>query len=859
MPLSALIYFYVRRLRTHPIQEALAGVGIATGVALVFAVQVANQSITAGTSQVLHSIVGAASLQLQARSAAGFDERLVNRVRELPGVQAAAPTLTLTAIARGPAGDAAVVQLASADPTLMNISGLARVASRASRQTETTNAPDVLVPRATAAALHLQAPVTDGIQRPLPAITLQLRGRSVLATTLAVFGPEDVGPLANAMAIITPLSSLQTLASLPHRITGILVKPAVGNKRRVEGELKMLAAGRLNVTSATQDLDLLRQATIPNDQATGFFGFVSALVGLLLAFNAMLLSTPERRRVIADLRIQGTRPVDLVRLLLFQALCLGVAASVAGILVGDVLSRGIFHETPGYLAAAFPLSTQTVVGWTPIVTALLGGVLATCLAACPPLLDLRRSRAVDAVNFEAGEPGQSISAATRKRLLLLATALLAVSIVAPLTLAAGAEIAAIVALALAALLAIPFIFTAVVSLADRLAVRAGRLNMLLLATRTLRATTARSLALAATGAIAVYGSVAANGAHNDLLHGLYRDYSQYVSTASMWIANPKDDLATNSFPASRVPARDLAAPGVAAVRPYQGGFIDLAGRRAWLIARDPQLTSPIAQSQLVNGSTDAADRRLRSGGWILASQQIAAATGTRVGGRINLPTPAGNITYRLAATTTNLGWSAGAIVLNRHDYAAAWQQDDPSALELDLTPGAHTEVVKRAIEATLGATSGLRVQTSTQRSLEADALAREGLDRLTQISLLLTVAAALAMAAAMGASMWQRRRSLASLRIQSFRPAQLRVILICESGLVLATGCLTGALAAVYGHALIDHYLRQVTGFPAPFSTAIPQGLEIFAVITGAALLVLLIPGIIASRVPPQLALQEHG
>jgi putative ABC transport system permease protein len=151
------------------------------------------------------------------------------------------------------------------------------------------------------------------------------------------------------------------------------------------------------------------------------------------------------------------------------------------------------------------------------------------------------------------------------------------------------------------------------------------------------------------------------------------------------------------------------------------------------------------------------------------------------------------------------------------------------------------------------------VQTNRQRSLQADALAREGLDRLTQISLLLPVAAALAMAAAMGASMWQRRRSLASLRIQSFRPSQLRVILLYESGLVLATGCLTGACAAVYGHALIDRYLRQVTGFPAPFSTAIPQGLEIFAAIAGAALVVLLIPGVIASRVPPHLALQEHG
>jgi putative ABC transport system permease protein len=136
-------------------------------------------------------------------------------------------------------------------------------------------------------------------------------------------------------------------------------------------------------------------------------------------------------------------------------------------------------------------------------------------------------------------------------------------------------------------------------------------------------------------------------------------------------------------------------------------------------------------------------------------------------------------------------------------------------------------------------------------------LAREGLSRLTQISLLLMIAAALAMAAAMGASIWQRRRSLASLRIQSYRPSQLRVVLLCESALVLGTGCLVGAIAGVYGHDLINRYLRSVSGFPAPFSPAAPQMFETVIAIVAVTLIVLAIPGFIASRVQPSLALQE--
>jgi putative ABC transport system permease protein len=261
--------------------------------------------------------------------------------------------------------------------------------------------------------------------------------------------------------------------------------------------------------------------------------------------------------------------------------------------------------------------------------------------------------------------------------------------------------------------------------------------------------------------------------------------------------------------------------------------------------------------QVVSGDVNAAQARLRAGGWVVLSRQLAEALHAHVGGSVVLPTPTGPVTYRLAATTSNLGWSAGAIAMNLVDLRRAWRSADPTALEVDTGVRASVAATRRAIQARLGPESSLRVQTSAGRGAEADALAREGLGRLSQIVLLLIAAAALAMAAAMGASIWQRRPSLASLRIQTFTPAQLRVILLSESGLVLATGCLAGAAAGIYGHALIDRYLRVVSGFPAPYAIALPQAAATVAAIVGAALLALAIPGYVASRVSPALALQD--
>ncbi|HLH14445.1 MAG TPA: ABC transporter permease, partial [Solirubrobacteraceae bacterium] len=441
--------------------------------------------------------------------------------------------------------------------------------------------------------------------------------------------------------------------------------------------------------------------------------------------------------------------------------------------------------------------------------------------------------------------------------LLLGGALLLLATSAPLLWWPSAIVPATIGVAVATLLAVPFAFRRLVALSERLAELSPRMNMLTVAVRALRATTVRSLALAATGAIAVFGCVVAEDSHNDLLHGLYRDYSEYVSTADLWVVGADDDLATTSFPTGTLPARVARVAGVAQVRPYQGGFLDFDGRRVWVIARAASTPTPVPTSQLQEGAPARTFARLRRGGWITVSQQIAEAHRVSVGDRLTLPTPSGPRSFRIAATTTNLGWSAGAIVMASADYTRTWGSTDATALEVDTRPGADPQTVKRAIRAVLGAGSALTVQSSAERAAQADALARQGLSRMSQITLLLMFAAALAMAAAIGAGIWQRRSALASLRIHSFSPWQLRSILVCESVLVLGTGGLVGALAGVYGHALCDRYLRLTTGFPAPFAIEGLHTLQTIVLIVLGALAVLAVPGYLASQVPPQLALQD--
>lgn len=853
MRIQVLFYFYGRRLRTHPVQELLAGAGIAIGVALAFAVLVANASVVGSADQILRGVTGSADLQMTARDPQGFDQSVMREIRRMPGVQRAAPLLERRAVLVGTDDRAVGVNLASVDPSLAGLSGrLTRSFVPGGIQIDRGG---IMLPSGTAEDLGIRNPTSGGEPRPLPHVEVHLRGRVHELTVAAVLGRDTVGPLTGAKVGIMPLAYLQRLAGLQGRVTRVLVDVEPGRESSVRRGLERVAAGRLNVSETGSDIELLEQATGPTDQVTGFFAAISALLGLLLAFNAMLLTAPERRRLVSALRIQGYRPRQVVALVLFQASLLGIVASGVGIYVGWLLSQGLFSESPEYLAPGFTLGDATLVGPVPFALSLAGGVAASWLAAAPPLVDLRRGRAVDAVFHERGMPGNALGARARRTMLGVSVSLFAVATVILILLPAGALVASGM-LALGTLFAIPTTFTQVVWLMERLVARLPRLSTLTVALFAMRATTLRSLALAATGAVAVFGSVAIGGARDDLLRGIGEYASDYVGTADIWVVSPADNQATNDFPQAGLIRRVERLRGVEDVRAYHGSFLDFSGRRAWIIARSTEDPEMLPASSVLDGDLAKASRRLRVGGWIGVSDQIAKEHGVAVGDVIALPTPTGLSTYRIAATTTNLGWAPGAINMNSVDYRDDWGHAAPSALQIDVAPGATIDATRDAVQRALAGTApGLSVQAADTRRAQITQSADDGLARLSQITFLLQLAAVLAMAAAMGAAIWQRRPALAALRIQSFKPRQLWLLMIVEASIVLGAGGLTGALAGIYGQFGADRFLAIVTGFPVAPSAAGWHTLQTLAVVVLAALVIVAVPGWFAARVSPRLGL----
>jgi len=846
-----LVFLYRRRLRVHAAQELFAGIGIAIAVALVFAATVAESSIAGASGEVVHAVAGPASLQLRARGARGFPEAILRRVEHLDGVRLAAPLLEQSATVRTLDGRHTAIALAGTDTSLAVLDGLGETLPLAALTPGTIG-----LSQSTANALDISPHNPSGHAR---YVTLALRGSSTTLRVSAVLGHEAVGALSRALVAVMPLARMQQLAGLPGQVTRIFIETLPGRESRVRAELTALAAGRLTVAPSDQDVTLLHQALGPSSLASGLFAAIGALLGFLFAFNAMLLTVPERRQSIAELRLAGARRTAIVQMVVFESLCLGVVASLVGLAGGYALSVGVFHQSSAYLTEAFTLGSNTVIGVRPLLLAFLGGILATCLASGIVLLDLRRGRPRDSVYLQEGIAGDALSQRSQQRLFAGALTLLIAAGVL-YAVASAATIAATALLALGTVLAVPLAFAGVLALMRAVSARYESLITLPVVLASLRTTTLRSLALAATGAVALFGSVALGGSRQNLLQGIGTFAHSYVAAAQVWVTNPGDNQAVDEFTPGQAVARIRAVPAVASVQSFQGGFVALGSRRVWVIARPPGAGRQVLESEILAGAPATTLARLSESGWIAVSKQIAEDHHTGVGGTLALPTPSGVVRYRIAATTTNLAWPPGVIFMDSADYARAFHSTAPTALGVNLRPDADPMLARAAIAHALAgsaATSGLEVSSAATRQASIDSLTNEGLGQLREISTLLLLAAICAMAAALASSLWQRRAWLAGLRLAGAKPPRLRRILALEATLMLGAGCLTGAIAGIYGQVVIDGYLRQVTGFPlAPIATG-ARPLEVFVLVLAAALAIMTIPGWLASRVSPALALES--
>ena len=367
-------------------------------------------------------------------------------------------------------------------------------------------------------------------------------------------GPLDRQPDRDRAAVLRPGNDRAARSREPHPRGS----PRRARQARVRAALEALAAGRLNVESIDYEETLFAKAAAASNQSTALFAVISALVGFLFAFNAMLLTVPQRRRLIADLRRDGYTPRTVIARAAARRGRARLVACVLGLALGEELSIHLFHSNPAFLSLAFAVGSERVVSWQSVAIAAGGGMLAAIVAVLSPLRDILSRDPLAAIDGPREGSAWRRDGGATARAALAGLACL------------GAATAILLAAPDAAIpgwccSSRPAAGAAARARRRRSRSSSGSRARSRAPSRTWRRWScapprARAVAIAATGAIAVFGSVAIQGAHGDLLTACENAAHDTNASTDVWVSPAGSYNLLNTAPFHAARAGQARAP-----------------------------------------------------------------------------------------------------------------------------------------------------------------------------------------------------------------------------------------------------------------------------------------------------------
>jgi len=219
--------------------------------------------------------------------------------------------------------------------------------------------------------------------------TQKIRPYELVGTT--TFG--GAGSTGGAAFVVLTLPEVQTLAGEPAKITDLDVQAQPGVtqaelKRRVSaqvGRSVLVRTGEEDSQQESQDLSqILSYLTI----GLLVFGLVALLVGSFVIFNTFTITVAQRTREFGMLRTVGASRKQVLQAVVYEALAIGLAGSVLGLLAGIGLAP-LLAGLLGLIGFDLP-RTALVVGPRTIVVAILLGTVVTLLSSLAPALRATR-------------------------------------------------------------------------------------------------------------------------------------------------------------------------------------------------------------------------------------------------------------------------------------------------------------------------------------------------------------------------------------------------------------------------------------------------------------------------------------
>ncbi len=659
--------------------------------------------------------------------------------------------------------------------------------------------------------------------------------RSYTLVGIAEFGGTADG-LAGATAVLFTLPEMQRLAGLEGRFDSINVAAddGVGSAELRDRIAAVLPAG---VGATTGQDEQQAQSSEITDQIRPVtygllgFAFVSLFVSAFIIFNTFSITVAQRARQMALLRAVGASGGQVRRMVLIEALVLGVIASVAGLFLGLLLAAGL-RALFAAIGAELPSTALQFLPRTWIVALALGigiTVLASYLPArrastVPPVAAMRAD-----FSFSSGSDGART--AIGAGLAILGIALLGLSFVVSGTLtiivllAAGAlllllgvgGIAATLVRPLAAVIGWPLerVFKTPGKLGRENAMRNPRRS----------AVTAAALMIGlALVAVSAVGTSSLNASFSALLEDQF---------PAAFIVSPVTDESPFSPEAAAAIQRE---PLVGPVGQAREGSFRIDGDDKTLTGVNLPDFGELHDPDFVDG------------GWgdlvpgtVAIRSSAAEDLGLSVGSEVTLAFAGGPRPFTVAALYDESIFGDYFITLD--DYQANYAVQQDVVVFANPVEGADPDAAQAQIEQALAPFPQVMVQNESEFKEDLEANLNQLLSIVIILLMFAIIIAIFGIVNTLALSVFERTREIGLLRAVGLMPRRVRTMIIVESVIVSVIGGVLGlAVGVVLGAVLIE----RAGGFLTELS--IPIGLLVVFLVLSA------VAGVLAAIFPARRA-----
>ena len=834
-----------RYLLRHPWQTGLALLGIALGVGVVIAIDIVQHTAAQSFSRSTRAVAGSATHQIVG-GPNGIEEQHYAALRR-----------SGTALAFSPVIDSPV-RLPSHPGESLRLLGIDPVATLAfSTDWQLVGAghgPFALTKLMThpaAVALPSRIGKRLGIS-PGEMLTIQTASGLHQVKVTAWLGGSDSTETVLDGHLVTDIATAQELLGRLGRLDRIDVilpeqQEAAALAAQLHPSLQLLTTG-----TRLRSVQSMTRAFNTNLDA---LSLLSLLVGMFLIYNTQTFLVLQRREQFGVLRALGLKRSDLLRMVLTEALVLGIMGSALGVALGIALAHyllGYVNQTINDLYYSVILNHPTI-SLFGFVRGLLLGISATLLAAAAPAIEASRVSprvAMSRVNLE-----HKMHGALRA---LAGAGLFAILLGFAVMLIPGKSIVVAFISLFAIILGATFVTPATTSFLIRSVQPCATRRFGVLGTLAVRTVTA---SLSRTGvAVAALMLAVATTIGVGLMIGSFRtavaDWLGTVLQADFYITETQMTPRYTLNPTLMDELSEM--PEIAAVSSARHLQIESERGIDQLVAY--QLT-PQAQSGFrFKGRTDAAIwQRLENSDSVVISEPYAYHNALATGDSLSLHSDHGEWVFRIAGVYFDYGTDQGVIAMSRRTYERHWDDREISGIGIYLASDISTNDGHDALTRIIDTNQSLQLHANRQ-VLDASLAIFDRTFAITDV--LRTLAASIAFIGILGALMalqLERTAEFGMYRALGLTATQIRCLVVSETGLMgLVAGLIAIPVGIVMATSLV--YVINVRSFGWTMDLALAPStlLSGVALAIAAALLAGLYPAQRMATIEPAAALRTE-